>query len=90
MRNAPGSPTCTVHVEVMCTRGIDADGTRDPRTFENRVYAYAITRRTVIELGVQIAVRAIHADELRVADELFATSTAGELMPITRLDRNPV
>jgi branched-chain amino acid aminotransferase len=173
------------YVEVICTRGIDRDGTRDPRTFENRFYAYAIpyvwitrpdatmdgviartvtrispssvdptvknfhwgdltrgqfeaydrggrhpllldaddhltegagynafvvsegrmatpdagvlegiTRRTAIELGeelgVQTAVRAIHVDELRDADELFATSTAGGIMPITRLDGNPV
>ena len=173
------------YVEVICTRGIDPDGKRDPRTFENRFYAYAIpyvwitrpeatidgviartvtrispssvdptvknfhwgdltrgqfeaydrggshpllldaddnltegagynvfvvsegrmatpdagvlegiTRRTAIELGeeigVQTAIRTIHADELRDADELFATSTAGGIMPITRLDGVPV
>lgn len=173
------------YVEVICTRGIDADGSRDPRTFENRFYAYAIpyvwitrldatidgviartvtrispssvdptvknfhwgdltrgqfeaydrggshpllldaddnltegpgynvfvvsegrmatpdagvlegiTRRTAIELGeeigVQTTMRTIHADELRDADELFATSTAGGIMPITRLDGLPV
>lgn len=173
------------YVEVICTRGIDPDGRRDPRTFENRFYAYAIpyvwitrrdatidgvivrtvtrispssvdptvknfhwgdltrgqfeaydrggshpllldananltegagynvfvvsegrmatpdagvlegiTRRTAIELGEQIGVqttiRTIHADELRDADELFATSTAGGIMPITRLDGVPV
>lgn len=173
------------YVEVICTRGIDQDGSRDPRTFVNRFYAYAIpyvwitrpettmdavitrsvtrispsavdptvknfhwgdltrgqfeaydrgatnpllldgdgnltegagynvfmvaaghmatpdagvlegiTRRTVIELGQEVgvhtALRKIHADELRDADELFATSTAGGIMPITTLDSVPV
>ena len=30
------------YVEVMCTRGIPPSGSRDPRTYENRLYAYAI------------------------------------------------
>ncbi|MDN5852948.1 MAG: aminotransferase class IV, partial [Actinomycetia bacterium] len=30
------------YVEVMCTRGIPPAGSRDPRTYENRLYAYAI------------------------------------------------
>jgi branched-chain amino acid aminotransferase len=30
------------YVEVICTRGVSRRGVRDPRTFENRFYAYAI------------------------------------------------
>ncbi len=30
------------YVEVMCTRGIPPSGSRDPRTYEHRLYAYAI------------------------------------------------
>ena len=30
------------YVEMICTRGIPPDGSRDPRTFENRFYAFAI------------------------------------------------
>ncbi len=173
------------YVELICTRGIDRHGTRDPRTFDNRFYAFAvpyvwicrdgetmatviardvsripagsvdptvknfhwgdltrglfeaydrggthallldqdghltegpgynlfvvkagaiatpdrgvlegITRRTVIELaqaaGFETAVRAIREDELIASDELFATSTAGGVMPITSLDATPV
>jgi branched-chain amino acid aminotransferase len=53
-----------------------------------------ITRRTVLELaaeqGIATAVRPMSEDELRGADELFATSTAGGVMPITALDGEPV
>jgi branched-chain amino acid aminotransferase len=30
------------YVETICTRGVDRAGVRDPRTFENQFYAYAI------------------------------------------------
>jgi branched-chain amino acid aminotransferase len=30
------------YVETICTRGVDRDGVRDPRAFENRFFAYAI------------------------------------------------
>ncbi|WP_028922477.1 aminotransferase class IV [Pseudonocardia acaciae] len=30
------------YVEMLCTRGVARHGSRDPRTFENRFYAYAI------------------------------------------------
>ncbi|UYM03426.1 aminotransferase class IV [Solicola gregarius] len=30
------------YVEVMCTRGVPTSGSRDPRTYDNRLYAYAI------------------------------------------------
>jgi len=53
-----------------------------------------ITRRTVLELaaeqGMATEVRPMSEDELRGADELFATSTAGGVMPITKLDGEPL
>ena len=53
-----------------------------------------ITRKTVIELATEagIAVRqgAVTAAEVRAADELFLTSTAGGVMPVTMIDGRPV
>ena len=53
-----------------------------------------ITRRTVLELagvdGLEVRETVISEGELRSATELFATSTAGGIMPITRLDDRPV
>jgi branched-chain amino acid aminotransferase len=53
-----------------------------------------ITRRTVIELtderGIPLEQRAVPADELRAADEVFVTSTAGGIMTVTTLDGGPV
>lgn len=49
-----------------------------------------VTRRTVIELageaGIACAQRALAIEELREADEVFIVSTAGGVMPVTRLD----
>jgi branched-chain amino acid aminotransferase len=49
-----------------------------------------VTRGTAIELlerrGVPVVLRDVHADELRGADEAFATSTAGGVMPIAGVD----
>jgi branched-chain amino acid aminotransferase len=49
-----------------------------------------VTRATAIELlerrGVEVQLRDVHADELRGADEAFATSTAGGVMPIASVD----
>lgn len=49
-----------------------------------------ITRRTVIELAQQTNIKAefgkIKADDLRDADEVFMTSTAGGIMPIRKID----
>jgi branched-chain amino acid aminotransferase len=176
------------YVEMICTRGVSRHGARDPRTFENRFYAYAvpyvwllgrdafergmdavitasvrripagsidptvknfhwgdltrglfeaydrdahypilldgdgnvtegagynvfaveagrlltpaagvllgITRATVLELALDAGIPAevcdMPAAVLRGADELFATSTAGGVMPITSLDGRPV
>ncbi len=49
-----------------------------------------ITRRSAIEiaadLGIPVEKRALPVEEARTADEVFATSTAGGIMPITRID----
>ena len=53
-----------------------------------------MTRRTVIELCEQLQlrceVRPVAAKELAQADEIYLTSTAGGIMPITTLDGKPV
>jgi branched-chain amino acid aminotransferase len=49
-----------------------------------------ITRRTVLELCQEIGVEAelgtVPAEALHEADEVFITSTAGGVMPVTRVD----
>ena len=49
-----------------------------------------ITRRTVIELceevGIPLEERAVPAAEARAADEVFLSTTAGGILPVTRLD----
>ena len=49
-----------------------------------------ITRRTVIELasehGIPLEVREVPAEEVRRADEVFVTSTAGGIMPVLEVD----
>jgi branched-chain amino acid aminotransferase len=53
-----------------------------------------MTRRSVFdlceEIGVPCVAEAIAAPRLAAADELFATSTAGGIMPVTLLDGRPV
>lgn len=53
-----------------------------------------MTRRTVLELcretNLLAEERTLPADELRAADEVFITSTAGGIMPITRIGGVPV
>ena len=53
-----------------------------------------ITRKTIIELAasrdIQVAARAVPADELRQADEVFLSSTAGGVIPITMVDGEAV
>lgn len=53
-----------------------------------------MTRRTMIELAgelqMPVQVRPLPAGELSGADELFITSTAGGVMPVTRLNGAPV
>lgn len=53
-----------------------------------------ITRRTVLELAAEFDIPAaagpVSEAELRGADEVFVTSTAGGIMPVTRIDGRPV
>lgn len=53
-----------------------------------------ITRRTAIEIareaGHIVDERPIPAAELRQADEVFVTSTAGGIMPVTQVDGSPI
>jgi len=53
-----------------------------------------ITRRTVIDLarqcGLQVDVCPLPAVQARAANETFITSTAGGIMPVTRIDGGPV
>ncbi|MCW2759613.1 MAG: hypothetical protein JWO46_3359 [Nocardioidaceae bacterium] len=53
-----------------------------------------ITRRTILELaeadGLETSETQVSEHDVRSATELFATSTAGGVMPITRLDASPV
>jgi branched-chain amino acid aminotransferase len=53
-----------------------------------------ITRRTVIEmaqsLGLRVALRALPAVELRAAREVFLSTSGGGVLPVTRLDGQPV
>ena len=53
-----------------------------------------ITRRSAMEiageLGFSVEERAVSAKEAVAADEMFATSTAGGIMPITTIDASPV
>jgi len=53
-----------------------------------------ITRRTVIELapelGVDVQVGGLPVSDLYRADEIFLTSTAGGVIPVARLDGDPV
>lgn len=53
-----------------------------------------ITRRTVFDLceehGFQAEERAVTPDELTQADEVFITSTAGGIMPVTKIDETTV
>ena len=53
-----------------------------------------ITRRSAIELalefGLPVEERAVSVAEALAADEMFATSTAGGILPVTRLNNAPV
>ncbi len=53
-----------------------------------------ITRRTALDLCAELGVAAeptpVSAETLRKADEVFITSTAGGIMPVTRIDGAPV
>lgn len=53
-----------------------------------------VTRRTVIEmaqsLGLDMKIRALPTDELRGADEVFITTSAGGVLPVTTVDNRAV
>jgi len=53
-----------------------------------------ITRKTVLEmasdLDLSCALRPVSAEEVRSADEVFVTSTAGGIVPVTLVDGRPV
>jgi branched-chain amino acid aminotransferase len=53
-----------------------------------------VTRRTVMEiagtLGIPVDVRALPAAELRGAEEAFLSSSGGGVLPVTRVDGQPV
>ncbi len=53
-----------------------------------------MSRKSVIELckmeGIPCEERKVHPDELREADEAFATSSAGGVMPVTAIDDKPL
>ncbi len=55
---------------------------------------HGITRRTAIELAgdlnIETVVAAVTADALNSADEIFITSTAGGIIPVTMLDDEEV
>jgi branched-chain amino acid aminotransferase len=53
-----------------------------------------ITRETALDLlaeaNFQTVIGPVSPDELRAADEVFITSTAGGILPVTRIDHAPV
>ncbi|MFZ3083532.1 aminotransferase class IV [Rhodoferax ferrireducens] len=53
-----------------------------------------ISRRTVIEMaramGLETQLRALPADELRGAEEVFISTSGGGVLPVTRVDKRPV
>ncbi len=71
--------------------GFNIFGAKDGALFTPRRNVFeGMTRRTVIELARQLGIGCKLADipvqRLREADEIFITSTAGGVMPVTRLD----
>jgi branched-chain amino acid aminotransferase len=53
-----------------------------------------ITRQTALDLlaeqNVKLVIGAFSPEQLRAADEAFITSTAGGIVPVTRIDHRPV
>jgi branched-chain amino acid aminotransferase len=53
-----------------------------------------ITRQTALDLlaaqNVQAVIGKVSPDQLRTAEEVFITSTAGGILPVTRIDHQPV
>jgi branched-chain amino acid aminotransferase len=75
--------------------GFNVFAVRDGAVFTpDRGVLEGVTRRTVIELAAEreipLQVRKVPAREVRGADEVFVTSTAGGVIPVTRVDGEPV
>ena len=53
-----------------------------------------ITRQTIFDICEELEVRChaqvVTVDKLKTADEVFITSTAGGVMPVTRIDDQPI
>ena len=53
-----------------------------------------VTRRTVLDLAAELGIAAretdLAPDDLRAADEAFLSSTAGGIMPVSRVDGRPL
>lgn len=53
-----------------------------------------VSRRTVIEiaqsLGLKLQLRALPADELRAADEVFLSTSGGGVLPVTMVDKRMI
>jgi len=53
-----------------------------------------ITRQTIFDLSdvmrINCLTRDISPDDLRAADEIFVTSTAGGVIPVTKIDETPI
>ncbi|SLN40523.1 aminotransferase class IV [Ruegeria meonggei] len=53
-----------------------------------------ITRQTIfdicVRLGIQCRTKDVSVTDLKTADEVFVTSTAGGVMPVTKIDGQPV
>src|SRR5690625_2107138 len=47
------------YVEVICTRGVPPAGSRDPRTYQNRLYAYAIPYVWIVHLDDPVGMDAV-------------------------------
>ncbi|HEX2182269.1 MAG TPA: aminotransferase class IV [Rubrobacteraceae bacterium] len=75
--------------------GFNVFAVKDGEVFTpDRGVLEGVTRRTVIELAAEkeipLQVRKAPAREVRGADEVFVTSTAGGIIPVTRVDGAPV
>jgi D-alanine transaminase len=72
---------------------VDGDGNLVTRNLHTGILS-GVTRNAVVDLaareGVKIIERAFTADEARAAPEAFLTSTTSFVMPVVRIDGDPV
>jgi branched-chain amino acid aminotransferase len=83
------------HENVVEGPGFNVFAVKGGRAFTpSRGVLEGITRKTVIELaaelGIPLEVRPVPSGEVRTADEVFITSTAGGIIPVTTVDGKPV